>query len=158
MRAVKDHSGFTIVELLIVIVVIGILAALVLNTFSSAQARARDADRINDVNTIKKALETYYTLNSSYPNSNQVRNATFRRDELKLAEDAVRSPSGSSIGYCWSTSPNQYCYVAYRWPGGPAGDCTGGGTDSVETCRGYTISYRLEKDSTTRIDVRGLSN
>ena len=36
----RNQAGFTIVELLIVIVVIGILAALVLNTFQGVQARA----------------------------------------------------------------------------------------------------------------------
>jgi prepilin-type N-terminal cleavage/methylation domain-containing protein len=49
-------SGFTIVELLIVIVVIGILAALVLNTFSNSQARARDTKRRADLSQIKKSL------------------------------------------------------------------------------------------------------
>lgn len=52
--------GFTIVELLIVIVVIGILAALVLNAFSGAQAKARNAARIDAADAWVKALDVYF--------------------------------------------------------------------------------------------------
>jgi prepilin-type N-terminal cleavage/methylation domain-containing protein len=53
----NKQSGFTIVELLIVIVVIGILAALVLNTFSGAQDKARQAKIDSDLSMIMKAIE-----------------------------------------------------------------------------------------------------
>lgn len=63
----KKQAGFTVVELLIVIVVIGILAALVLNTFSGVQARGRDTERKTDVNSIATQLEAFYALNNYYP-------------------------------------------------------------------------------------------
>ncbi len=63
----SSQKGFTIVELLIVIVVIGILAALVLNTFSGVQKRARDTQRQTDVNAIATQLEVYYNDNGTYP-------------------------------------------------------------------------------------------
>jgi len=56
IRKKRRNQGFTIVELLIVIVVIGILAALVLNSFTGAQAQARDTKRRTDVLSIEKAL------------------------------------------------------------------------------------------------------
>ena len=49
--------GFTIVELLIVIVVIGILAALVVVTYSGIQQKARDTERKTDVNALHGQLE-----------------------------------------------------------------------------------------------------
>jgi prepilin-type N-terminal cleavage/methylation domain-containing protein len=63
----QKQKGFTIVELLIVIVVIGILAALVLNTFGSVQAKARDAQRQTDVRSLATALEVYFNDRGSYP-------------------------------------------------------------------------------------------
>jgi prepilin-type N-terminal cleavage/methylation domain-containing protein len=63
----QKQSGFTIVELLIVIVVIGILAALVLNTFSGAQAKARNAQAASTVRTYKAALMQYAVDYGKYP-------------------------------------------------------------------------------------------
>lgn len=65
----RADSGFTIVELLIVIVVIGILAALVLNTFSGIQERARDTERRTDINSLATQLEVYYADNGGYPDN-----------------------------------------------------------------------------------------
>ena len=60
--------GFTIVELLIVIVVIAILAAITIVAYNGIQTRARDAQRAQDVKTIAKALELYYADKGEYPN------------------------------------------------------------------------------------------
>ncbi len=61
--------GFTIVELLIVIVVIGILAAISIVAYNGVAAKARDVQREQDVKTIAKALEMYYVDNGYYPAS-----------------------------------------------------------------------------------------
>ena len=53
----KNTSGFTIVELLIVVVVIAILAAISIAGYNGIQARSRDGQRKQDIATIKKALE-----------------------------------------------------------------------------------------------------
>lgn len=63
----KQSKGFTIVELLIVIVVIGILAAITIVSFNGVQQRARNAQRSTDMNTITKALEMYKLQTGSYP-------------------------------------------------------------------------------------------
>jgi prepilin-type N-terminal cleavage/methylation domain-containing protein len=55
----KSTTGFTIVELLIVIVVIAILATISVVAYSNIQQRARDSKRASDIAQIKKALLAY---------------------------------------------------------------------------------------------------
>jgi prepilin-type N-terminal cleavage/methylation domain-containing protein len=60
-------KGFTLIELLVVVAIIGILAIVVLNSLSSARARARDSKRLLDIKNIQTALEVYYLSNNVYP-------------------------------------------------------------------------------------------
>lgn len=65
----KKQTGFTIVELLIVIAIIGILAAIVIVAYNGIQARAYDASVQSDQTAISKALRRYKVLHGSYPQS-----------------------------------------------------------------------------------------
>lgn len=60
-------DGFTIVELLIVIVVIGILAAITIVAFNGVQDRAKWSSLQSDLSSINKAVLVYYAENGSYP-------------------------------------------------------------------------------------------
>ncbi len=63
----NKESGFTIVELLIVIVIIGILAALVIVAYNGIQTRARAAQYQTDAQVIVKKMEAYYSNVGYYP-------------------------------------------------------------------------------------------
>lgn len=65
----RAQGGFTIVELLIVIVVIGILAAITVVAFNGVQERARDAERKTGLSNVAKALQMYKIDHGSYPNA-----------------------------------------------------------------------------------------
>lgn len=65
--AKNEKAGFTIVELLIVIVVIAILAAISVGTYSGIQSRARDVARVNKIKSIAQAIELYKVDNGQYP-------------------------------------------------------------------------------------------
>lgn len=61
------QKGFTIVELLIVIVVIGILAAITIVSYNGVQSRAQDSRRVSDITNIRDAIELYKIQNNTFP-------------------------------------------------------------------------------------------
>lgn len=97
----RREQGFTIVELLIVIVVIGILAALVIVQFTNIQQKARDTERKSDIRALQSKVAEYFALNAKYP--------VALNDITNLPADACKGPGGS--GTC--ASPD-YSYKAYR--------------------------------------------
>ena len=62
-----NQKGFTIVELLIVIVVIGILAAITIVAYNGIQNRAKTSAGQSLANNIVKKVEAYNSINSTYP-------------------------------------------------------------------------------------------
>lgn len=62
-----QKSGFTLVELMIVVAIIGVLAATLLPSLSGAQERARDAGRISSINQVSATFETYLAEEGQYP-------------------------------------------------------------------------------------------
>jgi len=67
MTRIKNEKGFTLIEVLIVVFIIGLLASVVLVGLGAFRARGRDARRIADLRSIQNALELYYGKSTSYP-------------------------------------------------------------------------------------------
>lgn len=88
-----NQKGFTIIELLVVIVIIGILVALTLPNLFSAQARGRDTDRKNELKNLQQKLETYFNDNGSYPLT-----ATWEAD-LGTTADETEGPRADDYTY-----------------------------------------------------------
>ncbi|MEO5950463.1 MAG: prepilin-type N-terminal cleavage/methylation domain-containing protein, partial [Candidatus Saccharimonadales bacterium] len=66
IKKMKSEKGFTIVELLIVIVVIGILAAIIIVAYQGVTSRAKAAQYVTDVTSIIKKGESYAAINNNY--------------------------------------------------------------------------------------------
>jgi type IV pilus assembly protein PilA len=60
----QGESGFTLVELLVVMLILGLLAAIAIPAFFNQRAKAQDAEAKSAVKTSQTALETYATDNN----------------------------------------------------------------------------------------------
>ena len=67
MNEINKKTGFTLVELLVVISIIGILSSLAMVSLNNARVKARDALRKGDMAQIRTALNLYYDDNIRYP-------------------------------------------------------------------------------------------
>lgn len=111
-RPVQRLHGFTIVELLIVIVVIAILAAITIVAYNGIQSRARNAQQLTAAKGYMTAFASYVAANGSYPpystnraclgvdQSNCVDNTSWVRDAtietaLKTIASSLPAPSTS---------------------------------------------------------------
>jgi len=94
----KNPRGFTIVELLIVIVVIGILAAITIVAFNGIQSRARVALIQSDLNGAVKTLGLLNVTNGTYP--------------ADLATANLRASTGTTYQYTYTSTGNSYCLTA----------------------------------------------
>lgn len=95
MKNKRIKNGFTLIEMLVVISLIGILAALGLVSFTSAQKQARDSVRKSDLKQYQTSLELYGNLTGGlYPSrtSSSVASTTLCTDlNSKLEPDIVCS-------------------------------------------------------------------
>jgi prepilin-type N-terminal cleavage/methylation domain-containing protein len=70
LKKIKNKQlGFTLLELLVVIVIIGILSTIGLVSFRTAQMKSRDSIRKQDLHQISQALELYYHDRGEFPAS-----------------------------------------------------------------------------------------
>ncbi len=65
----NTKRGFTLIEIVVVIAVIGILASVVIANVQSAKMKARDTQRMSDLQNIQVALRIYKDANGTYPSS-----------------------------------------------------------------------------------------
>lgn len=63
----SKQNGFSLIEILVVIGIIGILASLLVPNLIGVRQRARDSQRKSDIRQIQSALELYRADNASYP-------------------------------------------------------------------------------------------
>ena len=98
-RKTLGSSGFTIVELLIVVVVIAILAAITVVAYTGVTSRAHDAAIRSDLRNMASQFEQYYATEGVYPTSVSVLAGT---PPIKVTKTAysLSGTNGRNLGIC----------------------------------------------------------
>lgn len=133
------ERGFTIVEVFIVVVVVGILAALVFSSIQGGNARGRDAERTADIDVLHSRLEEYFSDYGGYPHTLTTTNLPgVNPDALKDPSGAlivIEAPVANQVVAQASSAPTvsaNYKYIPY-----PTG-CSG------SNCTGYVLKSFIE--------------
>ena len=118
----KYTRGFTVVELLIVIVVIAILATITVVVYKGVQDRGKNAVRKQDMSLLTDRLDLYYSENGAYPHSGGclsspwwnrwgAGSSTGRLMPVSYIETMPQDPGFVDNGAC--ASPNSFLTRAY---------------------------------------------
>ncbi|MGI6278509.1 MAG: type IV pilin protein [Patescibacteria group bacterium] len=108
MKLMKKPA-FTLIELLIAVVIIGILAAIGLGQFYTAQIRARDAQRKDNLSSVAKALEMYYNDQGRYPDDLSWGSPLEDANETIYMKELPNDPSsGAKYDYDSGTDGSYY--------------------------------------------------
>ncbi len=67
MKSKRNEEGLTLIELMVVVVILGIIAAIAIPSISSAINSAKVSTTESDLSTLQEALQRYYISNNSYP-------------------------------------------------------------------------------------------
>jgi prepilin-type N-terminal cleavage/methylation domain-containing protein len=141
----KNQQGFTIVELLIVIVVIGILAALVITTYSGIQSKGRNSKRVTDIQNIQTNLEAYFQTAGNYPSLTNMNTTSWLSTNMKNLDTAsLQDPLGSSTALGNTPAAKIYAYQPLNSSGT---SCEADAT----TCVSYTLTSTQESGAGTYI-------
>ncbi len=96
-RRSSGEAGFTLVELLVVIVVLGVLASVVVFAVGGISGKSKGAACKSDVATVQTASDAYYALNNAYAADIPA------LVTANLLKSAPVTTNGYTIGYAAST-------------------------------------------------------
>lgn len=133
------NKGFTIIELLIVIVIIAILATIGVVAYGGVQQNARDSKRQSDVSSLHTGFEAYFVQAQQYPTLAQANDNSaggFRETNLKgIPSDTFTDPKAANDQLAAAVAANVYAYEVL-----PAACDNSVGNECTE----YTLTATLE--------------
>jgi prepilin-type N-terminal cleavage/methylation domain-containing protein len=92
----KFKKGFTLIEIVVVIGIIGVLTVIILPSLSNVRTRNRDTERISDIGTIQLGLLNYYSKYGYYPDSLDPASTTLQQF---ITPEAFLDPDGNDYNY-----------------------------------------------------------
>lgn len=140
-KSKKPEDGFTLLELLVVIGIIGLLASVIVINLTGARKRARDTKRISDARQMQTAMEEYYGKNAKYPAGI---GDLVTGGQIPMWPLDPLAPSGT---VCTANSDNCYWYAAYT-PSGAIGPQSYHLGASLEETGGLVLNQDRDCSST----------
>ena len=111
MKFFKNKKGFTLVELVVVIAILGILAGIAIPRFMDATASARGSKIVADLRTIDSAITMYYAKVGTTPTmSNLTTNGAYLASEPKppVGDAIVTNSSGTAVKHNVASTTTSY--------------------------------------------------
>jgi prepilin-type N-terminal cleavage/methylation domain-containing protein len=136
----QNVKGFTLIEILVVISIIGFVAAAAMYTVTNTRMKSRDTKRLADMKTITKALEIYYDKYAAYPVANGWKNdcsgsSAFENALQLLVDEDILNPIPKDPNNPNNTGLQCYWYSTEN---------TSPPCPSVDNNRGYILAFQLE--------------
>ena len=108
----SNQDGFTLIEIMVVILILGLLATIVVQSLRGATDKAKRIKAQADISALKTALDRYYLDNGSYPSSDQGLALAGGRDPDDVDRLVRHRISSSSRRYCWCARASAACRSA----------------------------------------------
>lgn len=148
----KKQKGFTLIELMVVIAIIGLLASVVLAALGSSRATARDTQRVQTVKEVQKALELYRNANNgNYPCGTTMPGCVSGGGQVNLNGSASTTVFNNAI-LPYLTVPSETAVFSSNPTWGSILYRTGG-TTATPVLTSYTVLLRREQDMTNGAGV-----
>jgi type IV pilus assembly protein PilA len=155
----RKEKGFTLIELMIVVAIIGILAAIAIPNFLKFQARAKQSEAKQNLGAIFTAYTSYFADNGNYPTDPSITIASTAYNCLQVADWA---PTGR-LRYSYRCSASTVYYPGWDTGASDPGTCTTGEGEAgvapaLAADNQYTVIACGNVDNDTFIDVWQLND
>lgn len=133
--------GFTLVELLIVISIIGVMTAIIFGSTALSRTKARDARRASDIAQVQLALALYFDVNRAYPSGNDMSALNILVTQKYLPAIPIDPQQGRAYEYMSSNMNANYCF-GVQFEGTPPSELQTSSSCTSKTT-GSTANYKV---------------